>query len=60
MSYKNDVHDCLMALLSMNTSIDKVDQVISVVLSKLTKKKRYWRPPSAGVKARLIQGAQYF
>ena len=39
MSYKNDVHDCLMALLSMNTSIDKVDQVISVVLSKLTKKK---------------------
>ena len=40
MSYKNDVHDCLMALLSMNTSIDKVDQVISVVLSKLTKKKK--------------------
>ena len=40
MSYKNDVNDCLMALLSMNTSIDKVDQVISVVLSKLTKKKK--------------------
>ena len=42
-----------MALLSLNVSINKIDQVIKVVLNKLAKKDTE-RLPSAGVKARLM------
>ena len=42
-----------MALLSLNVSINKIDQVIKVVLNKLAKKD-IERLPSAGVKARLM------
>ena len=42
-----------MALLSLNVRINKIDQVIKVVLNKLAKKD-IERLPSAGVKARLM------
>ena len=42
-----------MGLLSLNVSINKIDQVIKVVLNKLAKKD-IERLPSAGVKARLM------
>ena len=42
-----------MALLSLNVSINKIDQVIKVVLNKLAKKD-IERLPSAAVKARLM------
>lgn len=45
-----------MTLLSLNVSIDKIDQVIKVILSKLAKEDTE-RLPSAGFKARLIQEA---
>ena len=47
-----------MALLSLNVSINKIDQVIKVVLNKLAKKD-IERLPSAGVKARLMQEALF-
>ena len=52
--YTNDVWECVLALLSLNVSIDKIDQVITVVLSKLAKK-NIKTLPSAKVKARLMQ-----
>ena len=42
-----------MGLLSLNVSINKIGQVIKVVLNKLAKKD-IERLPSAGVKARLM------
>ena len=56
--YANDVWECVMALLSLNVSIDKIDQVITVVLSKLAKK-NIKTLPSAKVKARLMQETQF-
>ena len=56
--YTNDVCECVMALLSLNVSIDKIDQIIKMVPSKLAKKD-IERLPSAGVKARLMQGALF-
>ena len=47
-----------MALLSLNVSINKIDQVIKVVLNKLAKKD-IERLPSAGVNARLMQEALF-
>ena len=47
-----------MALLSLNVSIDKTDQNIKMVLSKLAKKD-IERLPSAEVQARLIQEDLY-
>ena len=42
-----------MTLLSLNVSIDKIDQVIKVILSKLVKEDTE-RLPSAGFKAFLM------
>ena len=56
--YANDVRECVMALLSLNVSIDKIDQVVKVILNKLAKKD-IERLPSAGVKARLMQEALF-
>ena len=56
--YTNDVWECVMALLSLNVSIDKIDQVITVALSKLAKK-NIKTLPSAKVKARLMQETQF-
>ena len=47
-----------MALLSLNVSIDKTDQNIKMVLSKLAKKD-IERLPSAELQARLIQEDLY-
>ena len=38
---RNDVCGCTIALYSLSLSIEKTDQVISVVLSKLAKKDKY-------------------
>ena len=38
---RNDVCGCTIALYSLSLSIEKIDQVISVVLSKLAKKDRF-------------------
>ena len=46
------------ALLSLNVSIDKIGQLIKVVLNKLAKKD-IERLPSAGVNARLMQEALF-
>ena len=46
------------ALLSLNVSIDKIEQLIKAVLNKLAKKD-IERLPSAGVKARLMQEALF-
>ena len=56
--YTNDVRECVMALLSLKVSIDKVDQVTKVVLNKL-EKQDIGRLPSAGVEARLMQEALF-
>ena len=56
--YTNDMLECVMALLSLNVSIHKIDQVIKVVLNKLATKD-IERLPSAGVKARLMQEALF-
>ena len=56
--YTNDMRECVMALLSLNVSIHKIDQVIKVVLNKLATKD-IERLPSAGVKARLMQEALF-
>ena len=56
--YTNDMRECVMAWLSLNVSIHKIDQVIKVVLNKLATKD-IERLPSAGVKARLMQEALF-
>ena len=38
-NYANYVREFVMALLSLNVSIDKIDQVLKVFLSKLAKKR---------------------
>ena len=47
-----------MALLSLNVSIDKIDQVIKMFLSKLANKD-FERLLSAGVEARLLKEALF-
>ena len=49
----NDVCECIISLNSFSISKEKIDQVISVVLSKL-EKMDIERFRSGGVKARLI------
>ena len=56
--YTNDVRECAMALLPLNVSINKIDQVIKMILNKLAKK-GIKRLPSAGIKAGLTQEALF-
>ncbi|XP_065641561.1 uncharacterized protein LOC136073625 isoform X1 [Hydra vulgaris] len=54
--YSDDIRETIMKLLSMNVSINSVNEVIIVVLNKLAKK-NISRLPSAAVKCRLMQEA---
>ena len=51
----NDVCECIIALYSFSISKEKIDQIMSVVLSKLENKniERFW---SGGFKTSLING----
>ena len=51
-----DVREVVMKLLSLNVGVNKVDDVIKVVLRKLAKKE-VTRLPSTGTKCRLMQEA---
>ena len=52
-----NVYECIIALYSFSISKEKIDKIISVVLSKLEKKdiERFW---SGGMKARLTTKAR--
>ncbi|XP_065679997.1 uncharacterized protein LOC105850680 [Hydra vulgaris] len=52
----DDIRETIMKLLSMNVSMNSVNEVIKVVLNKLAKK-NISRLPSAAVKCRLMQEA---
>ena len=54
--YCDDVREVVMKLLSLNIGVNKVDDVIKVVLRKLAKKE-VTRLPSTGTKCRLMQEA---
>ncbi|XP_047136822.1 centromere-associated protein E-like [Hydra vulgaris] len=54
--YSDDIRETIMKLLSMNVSMNSVNEVIKVVLNKLAKK-NISRLPSAAVKCRLMQEA---
>lgn len=57
--YTNDDSECVMILLWLNVIIDKIDQIIKMVRSKLAEKD-VERLPSAGLKTRLMQEALFF
>ena len=54
--YCDDVREVVMKLLSLNVGVNKVDDVIKVVLQTLAKKE-VTRLPSTGTKCRLMQEA---
>ena len=57
--YTNDDSECVMILLWLNVIIDKIDQIIKMVPSKLAEKD-VERLPSAGLKTILMQEALFF
>ena len=54
--YCDEIREVIMELLSLNVSMNKVNDVIRVVIQKLAKKD-VGKLPSAGVKSRLMQEA---
>jgi transcriptional regulator NrdR family protein len=56
--YCNEVRETIMELLSLNVSMNKVNEVIHTVIQKLTKKS-VGRLPSNAVKSRLLLKARH-
>jgi E1A/CREB-binding protein len=54
--YSNDIREVIMELLSLNVSMNKVNDVIKIVLKKLAKK-RISKLPSVGTRSRFMSEA---